>query len=156
MTKTILLVLNEWVFHDLLGENGPDAFQETARFLLAFTGTEDNLVVPSEERWNRKAHQLMSMTDPLRRQVSQLFHSLLRDPARSIRVNTDEMTSASRDSYDWVPSEDTYLVLAYDSSGADVLVTTDHGLAQAIAEHDRVNCRMRDDFLPEYSGRDVL
>ena len=155
MTKTILLVLNEWVFHDLLGENGPDAFRETARFLLAFKGSEDKLVVPSEERWNGKAHQLMSMTDSLRRQVSQLFHSLLRDPARSIRVNTDEMTSASRDSYDWVPSEDTYLVLAYDSSGADVLVTTDEKLAQAISEHNDVNCRMRDDFLPEYSGRDV-
>ena len=155
MTKTILLVLNEWVFHDLLGENGPDAFRETARFLLAFKGSEDKLVVPSEERWNGKAHQLMSMTDPLRRQVSRLFHSLLRDPARSIRVNTDEMTSASRDSYDWVPSEDTYLVLAYESTGADVLVTTDEKLAQAISEHNDVNCRMRDDFLPEYSGRDV-
>ena len=151
----MILVLNEWVFHDLLGENGPDAFRETARFLLAFKGSEDKLVVSSEERWNGKAHQLMSMTDPLRRQVSQLFHSLLRDPARSIRVNTDEMTSASRDSYDWVPSEDTYLVLAYESTGADVLVTTDEKLAQAISEHNDVNCRMRDDFLPEYSGRDV-
>ena len=151
----MILVLNEWVFHDLLLENGPDAFWETARFLLAFMGAEDKLVVPSEERWNRKAHQLMSMTDPRRRRVSQLFHSLLRDPARSILINTDEMTSEYRESYDWVPSEDTYLVLAYDAIGADVLITTDQGLTQAIAEHDGVNCRMRDDFLPEYSGRDV-
>ena len=148
----MILVLNEWVFHDLLGENGPDAFRETAGFLLAFKSSEDKLVVPSEERWNGKAHQLMSMTDPLRRQVSQLFHSLLRDPARSIRVNTDEMTSEYRESYDWVPSEDTYLVLAYDSSGADALVTTDQGLAQAVDEHDGVNYRMRDEFLSEYSG----
>ncbi len=149
----MILVLNEWVFHDLLCVNGQEAFRQTTRFLLAFKGSEDKLVVPSEARWNGKAHQLMTMTDPPRRQVSQLFHSLLRDPARSIRVNTDEMTSASRDSYDWVPSEDTYLVLAYDAGGADVLVTTDQGLAQAIAKHDGVNCRMRDDFVSEYSGR---
>jgi hypothetical protein len=151
----MILVLNEWVFHDLLGENGPDAFRETAGFLLAFKSSEDKLVVPSEERWNGKAHQLMGMTDPLRRQVSQLFHSLLRDSARSIRVNTDEMTSEYRESYDWVPSEDTYLVLAYDSSGADALVTTDQGLAQAVDEHDGVNYRMRDDFLLKYMRGDA-
>ena len=148
----MILVLNEWVFHDLLLENGPDAFRETAGVLLAFKSSEDKLVVPSEERWSQKAYQLMGLSDPRRRQVSQLFHSLLRDPARSIRVNTDEMTSAYRESYNWVPSEDTYLVLAYDFSGADALVTTDHGLAQAVAEHDGVNCRMRDEFLSEYSG----
>ena len=151
----MILVLNEWVFHDLLLENGPDAFRETAGFLLAFKSSEDKLVVPSEERWNGKAHQLMSMTDPLRRQVSQLFHSLLRDPARSIRVNTDEMTYEHRESYYWVPSEDTYLVLAYDATGADALITTDHGLAQAVDEHDGVHYRMRDDFLLKYMRGDA-
>ena len=151
----MILVLNEWLFHDLLVERGQEAFSETKRFLLVFRSSRDKIVFPAEERWTRKAFQLMRMTDPPRRQASQLLHSLLRDTARSVRVNTDEMTSASRDSYDWVPSEDTYLVLAYDSAGADVLVTTDHELAQAIAKHDGVNCRMRDDFLPEYSSRDV-
>ena len=32
----MILVLNEWVFHDLLFENDDPAFQETAQFLVAF------------------------------------------------------------------------------------------------------------------------
>ena len=42
----MILVLNEWVFHDLLFENGDPAFQETARFLVAFGESEDILVIP--------------------------------------------------------------------------------------------------------------
>jgi hypothetical protein len=33
----MLYVLNEWVFHDLLGENGDDTFKETGRFLGTVT-----------------------------------------------------------------------------------------------------------------------
>ena len=54
-----------------------------------------------------------------------------------------------------MPSEDTYLVLAYDAIGADVLITTDHGLAQAFDEHDGVHYRMRDDFLLKYMRGDA-
>ena len=147
----MILVLNEWVFHDLLGENGQEAFRETSEFLIGFMRSGDKVVVPAEARWKEKAYRLLTMSAPRRRAVSQLFHSLIRDPSRSILLQPDEIVSTSRDSYDWVPSEDTYLVLAYDSSGADVLVTTDQGLAQAIAEYDGVNCRMRGDFLTEYS-----
>ena len=32
----MILVLNEWVFHDLLFENDEPAFHETAQFLDAF------------------------------------------------------------------------------------------------------------------------
>ena len=59
----MILVLNEWVFHDLLFENGDPAFQETAQFLVAFGESEDILVIPAEERWKRKAFQLMTMSD---------------------------------------------------------------------------------------------
>ena len=84
-----------------------------------------------------------------------MFHSLLRDPARTLPVNTDEINSTSRESYDWVPSEDIYLVVAYDSSCADILVTTDQRLAKAIDEHNGINCRMREYFLREYSHPDI-
>ena len=41
--------------------------------------------------------------------------------------------------------------MAYVSAGADLLITTDQKLFCAIGEHDDVNCRMRDDFLPWYA-----
>jgi hypothetical protein len=30
----VILVINEWIFEDLIGENGPDKFKETAEFVL--------------------------------------------------------------------------------------------------------------------------
>ena len=58
----MILVLNEWVFHDLLGENGPDAFRQTATFIAKLNDSNDKLVMPTEERWRGKAYQLMTTT----------------------------------------------------------------------------------------------
>ena len=146
----MILVLNEWVFHDLLFDNGDLAFQETARFLIAFQESEDVLVIPAEERWRRKAFQLMTMSDTCQRLVSRLLHSLMLDADRTIRIQPEEDPPVPQELLDRLPSEDVYLVLAYVSAGADLLITTDRGLFCAIGQHDDVNCRMREDFLPRY------
>ena len=153
----MILVLNEWVFHDLLLENDDLAFQETAQFLVAFGESEDILVIPAEERWKRKAFQLMTMSDTRQRVVSRLLHSLMLDADRTIRIQPEADPPVSQDLLDRLPCEDVYLVLAYISAGADLLITTDRGLFCAIGEHDDVNCRMRDDFLPWYAapGREM-
>jgi hypothetical protein len=148
----MILVLNEWVFHDLLSENGPDAFRETAAFLVSFIRSGDRMVVPAEKRWREKAFHLMNMSDPRGREVSKRFHSLMRDTRRAIHIKPEDAPSNPQESYARVPPEDVYLVLAYVASGADLLVTTDEGLFQAVAEHDELNCRMRDDFLQWYSS----
>ena len=146
----MILVLNEWVFHDLLFENGDPAFQETARFLVAFEESEDILVIPAEERWKQKAHQLMKMSDIRQRLVSKLLRSLMLDADRAIRIQPEEAPPVPRELLDRLPCEDVYLVLAYLSADADLLITTDQKLFCAIGEPDDVNCRMRDDFLPGY------
>ena len=146
----MILVLNEWVFHDLLLDNGEAAFQETAKFLIAFRESEDILVIPAEERWKRKAFQLMTMTDTRQRLVSRLLHSLLRDSDRTIRTQPEENPPIPQELLDRLPCADVYLVLAYLAAGADLLITTDRGLSGAIGEHDDVNCRMREQLLAEY------
>ena len=148
----MLLVLNEWVFHDLLNDNGQADFQATANFLIAFARSNDQLVVPAEQRWKSKMYQLMRMSDPRQRQVSQLLQRLIRDPSRALLVTAEDVSAPPRSSYDWVPSEDVYLVVTYDVAGADVLVTTDEPLARAIDEHNGIHYQMRDDFLQSYSS----
>ena len=147
----MILVLNEWVFHDLLFENDDPAFQETTQFLVAFGESGDILVIPAEERWKRKAFQLMTMSDTRRRVVSRLLHSLMLDADRTIRIQPEADQPVPRELLDRLPSEDVYLVMAYVSAGADLLITTDQKLFCAIGGHDDVNCRMRDDFLPWYA-----
>ena len=149
----MLLLLNEWVFHDLLGENGRDAFRETAEFLASFDSSDDRLVIPAEERWTQKAHRLMLMTDPGGRQLSKIFRSLLLNSDRALRVTPEETPPIDQELQEQTPPEDLYLVLAYISSAADLLVTTDEKLHWALTQQGDVDCRMRHDFLPSYLGR---
>ena len=66
----MILVLNEWVFHDLLGENGEAVQRETAVFLNDFYTSHDKLVLPREPRWSQKAYQLMTLGDARLRNTS--------------------------------------------------------------------------------------
>ena len=146
----MILVLNEWIFHDLLCENGANKFDETADFLVKLERSNDVVVVPAEQRWKKKAYQLMTATAPAQRIVSQNFHRLLRDSGRSIHQPDAEKPQTSHNDYSWAPPEDVYLVEAYASYAADLLVTTDEKLFAAATGRDDVTCKMRDSFLPEY------
>ena len=146
----MILVINEWIFHDLLGENGPKAFVEADNFIQKLFQSDDSIVMPFEQRWRGKAYQLMTSPSAGIRQVSQLFHRLLRDSNRCIVVNHDDISSVPEGEYDWAPTEDVYLLQAYDASKADLLVTTDETLFERVVEHGQFTCQMRDEFLASY------
>jgi len=150
----VILVINEWLFHDLLLDNGTGAFRETSAFVKRLFFSRDTVVMPAEDRWKGKAYQLMTDTRPSQREISKLLHSILRDPDRCLIVSSPDSQETSQASYDWAPSEDVYLLEAYDASNADLLVTTDETLFQAIFEHGRFACRLRDEFLPTYGAGD--
>ena len=146
----MILVLNEWVFHDLLGDNG-EAFQrQTAAFLNAFHASRDKLVLPREPRWTRKAHRVMGQGDARLRNSSKQFHSLIRDLNRVIDVRTTERVEVPEELRLSLPAEDVYLVEAYLSAGAEALVTTDEKLHKPLACSEAVSCRLRDEFLSGY------
>ena len=145
----MLLLLDEWVFHDLLGENGSDALRDTAKFLIAFRQSNDRMVFPSKKRWRQKAFQLMGLTDPLGRQLSQLFHGLLQDSNRAVPVETDRMPPTVQASNVQIPRKDRYLAPAYVCPDADLLVTTDQTLHRLFIQLG-FNCQMRDEFLQLY------
>ena len=146
----MILVLNEWVFHDLLGENGPDAFRQTATFIAKLNDSYDKLVMPTEERWRGKAYQLMTTTSTAQREVSKLLHSMLRNTNQCIRLLPTDIPVTPQGTYDWAPPEDVYLIEAYVASNADRLVTTDGTLFDNVADHGQFTCQMRDDFLAGY------
>ena len=145
----MIVVLNEWVFHDLLGENGEELQRQTATFLNAFHASRDKLVWPGEQRWTQKAFGLMTQTDARLRNTTKQFHSIIRNADRAIYVGTQrgDVPEELRNS---LPPKDVYLVEAYIAAGADVLVTTDQSLHEALADSESVSCQLRDGFLTEY------
>lgn len=146
----MILVINEWIFHDLLCENGPEAFKETAEFVVRLNRSNDTVVMPTEERWRSKANQLWGVATPVQREAGRLLLYLFTDSNRCIILNPDDIPAASHGAYDWAPSEDVYLIEACDAAHADLLVTTDETLFQAVAGHGQFTCRMRDEFLFTY------
>ena len=146
----MLIVLNEWIFHDLWGENGELRQQEAERFLRALVQSADTLIVPNEPRWTGKANHLMRFSDSRRRVISKVFRSLYSDSERTIRIRADIAEIVPEEVLRQLPEEDVYLVSAYLSADADVLVTTDVPLYKALADRDFVTCRMRGDFLADY------
>ena len=146
----MILVLNEWIFHDLLLENGMDKFRETAEFLKAFHNSADLFVLPAEPRWKAKAYQLMTQSDPSQRAISKVLHAMLVDSDRA-RVVIDEPQFENPEAdYSRVPEEDIYLLVAYRAACADLLVTTDKVLSDALMDLEQVNCALRDEFLATY------
>ena len=143
----MILVINEWIFEDLTGENGLDKFKETARFVLNLNRSKDMVVMPVKPRWREKANRARTASNPMHREAGRLFVDLFWDSTRGIILNPDDIPAAPQSAYDWAPSEDVYLIQTYIASNADLLVTTDETLFQAVAEHGQFTCRMRDEFL---------
>ena len=145
----MLIVFNEWIFHDLWGQNGEQRQQETAQVLIKLENTRDRFVVPNEFRWVNKANRLMEFTDARRRRISKVFRSLYDDLERVVKIRPEVAEITPRELRARLPEKDVYLVSAYLTANADVLVTTDVPLHDSLAESE-VSCQMREDFLAEY------
>ena len=145
----MIIVLNEWIFHDLLGDNGPERRRQTWAFMDAFESSGDRLVIPNEERWMRKAQGLMLRQEPEGKAIGKIVNRIIWNPRIAVRFETDAAL-IPEDLLRETPSEDIYLVEAYLSAGADTLVTTDEGLHGALADFAVVDCLLRDDFLAGY------
>ena len=147
----MILVINEWIFEDLLGENGLDKFKETAEFVVRLNRSKDSVVMPVEQRWREKANRTRVAFNPMHREAGRLFVDLFWDSTRGIILNLDDVQEKPEGYYDWAPSEDVYLIEAYVASNADLLVTTDETLFDKVSEQGQFACHLRDDFLAGYS-----
>ena len=76
----------------------------------------------------------MTQTSPTLRHVSKQFQSLLQDSERTIDSRVLSVGEIPETLLDKLPKEDVYLVSAYLTVGADLLVTTDRGLFDSLSE----------------------
>ena len=148
---TKLLVINEWIFQDIKGENGQPARDETARFLTQFKQGQDKFAVLRESPWAKKADELMKHGDLRIRTLSKLMRSMIFDLNKCCILQPEDVkTAAPQDAVAVAPEEDVYLIQTYYAAGADLLVTTDEGLLDAFESREDVEVTHRDDFLKEY------
>ena len=145
-------MLDEWFFHDLTLENGEANFRETGRFLVTLQDAATRLVVPDKKRWRDKAFRLIGNGIPQVRLAGRLFNNILRDSDRTVWTTAEEMQLVPDEVQAGIPDEDIYLIRAYVSSGADLLVTSDTGLYRACDSSVRIVCQLRDNFLKTFAS----
>jgi len=146
-------VLNDWLIHDLRGDNGKER-QEEARLLLeALREKCDQLAMLKESSWMRKAYELTTHQDTLLRVLSRLLHLyILRDSNKFQLLHPGQIVTIPEHVRRLVPEEDIYLFEAYYSAKAEALVTTDEELLQipSNAQDANIIIRGRDDFIDDY------
>jgi len=148
-------VINEWIIHDLMGDNGREAQEESSRFLSRLKESCDQIVILEGSKWLEKAYDLMRKGDPIIRTLSkQLRLEILRDPKKCKILNKDEIKPLSEKDRDKIPYDDQYLVELYFSADADALVTSDSRLIENISLQPPVEIILRNDFLKGYLKKD--
>jgi len=148
--STQRFVLNEWILHDLRGDNGPKAQEESHRFLDKLKEKCDRIAVLIGSPWMGKAYELMWHTNPPIRTLSKHLHGILRDSRKCELLDQSRIKTLPEDLKGSVPPGDFYLVETYYSADAQVLVTTDQKLIQILSAAQNVNIRLRDEFLRKY------
>lgn len=149
-----LLVINEWLFHDLQGDNEQKAQDETLRFLQTLHQRQDRIaILYGDNPWIRKFHGLMKHESPHIRNLSRFLRtSIIQDSSKCVYRHQSDIEAADipADAIAAAPEEDIYLIELYYAAQADLLVTTDHGLHNAFAPRDDVEIAFRDEFLEGY------
>lgn len=146
------IVPDEWLLHDLWGENGEARQEETAHFMERVVLICDRFVLRRPSPFLEKTQQLVKMAaqDPRIRRLSKFFHlRVLRDPRKAAFV--DEVQSVAPSLLDGVKDDDRYLVEALTSTRDAILVTTDNTLAEWLRAKKQT-VLLRDEFLPKYLG----
>ena len=154
-----LLVINEWIFHDLRGENKADAQQQAGHFLIAFVQSDDKIAVLYGSQWMEQVHEMMEQTgsqinNPYAQKFRRILITLIRTADKCIYRTQEDINAADipQNAIAVAPPEDLYLVKLYYAAQADMIITTDRKFYDAFASRQDigVNMILRDDFLADY------
>ena len=143
-------VFNEWLVHDISGDNGTAAQNRARQLLVRLRDGEDMVAIGRDTPWMEKAFSLMRLHSPEVRLLSKLLHlSIIRDSKKCLLLDESEIKRLPDEQARIVPPEDAYLVQAYHAASADLIVTTDTDFHE-IANRLGIRAVLRDDFLAEY------
>ncbi len=146
-------VVNEWLLHDLKGENGRERQQEADRFLDELLHRCDTIVFVAGSAWGRKAYELMELSSApfsTLRPLSKKLWSILRDAQKRLWLNQDDLKPMPKALQQTVKPNDWYLVQAQLTVNADGIVTTDSDLQQALTPHG-LPVRLREELMRDWN-----
>jgi len=130
------LVLNEWLWYDLRGENGKALQSESLSVLGRLLESTDRIVVVLSSSFVRKFWDLCrEASTPAQRLAVVRFKALFVDSTKCVQLEPDSLPDISDLKAD-CKKDDWYLIQAQRAQGAEsVVVTTDQPLIDALKSH---------------------
>jgi hypothetical protein len=144
------LIIDEWLWEDLSRAKGTEKGKEAFNFLRAIFQKCDNIVIVRPSKFLQKAWNLFSRPDLEAKYVASYFAEYFLQNSKKVRfVETSELPPLPKQFEASVKDDDHYLVQAYVFVDAELLITTDSPLKDALIAGG-LNCEWRDWFLPQY------
>jgi len=146
------LVLDEWLWADLRGENQREAQRESFWLLQKVFDQCDQLVTVDGSPFLQKFYDLCeeaSTGDPRRAIVRTFRDQFLYNSEKLHRLQESDLPEVPREIEGNIKDDDKYLVRAYLAAGAELLVTTDEQLMEAL-NNCGIRCRDRKSVISDY------
>ena len=147
-----VFVINEWLWHDSSGENGPDAQKQAFEVIRILANSTHQIVIIEGSPFDQKAWALCKSSNTAVVGLARIFRNNIRqNSGRCIIVKPDHAAAYPDELGSSVKPDDQYLVRAQLSVAGSILVTTDKPLRDVI-ENAGLPCMLRGDFLTAYCG----
>lgn len=144
------LVIDEWLWSDLAGENTVDEQRETFEFLGAIYNKCDRIVSVRGSRFDQKFFELFRYSDVIRLGFAKFFKARFwYNSQKTLMLEEDQLQDLPNAIATEVQHKDHYLVRAYLTAKASEIVTTDNPLKDALTKHG-IACRHRQEFVLTY------
>jgi len=141
-------VINEWLWADLSGGNGPQAQRKAFIVIEKLAVSDHQIVVIEGSAFDQKAWNLCKSTNPM------IVQRMAGAYVANLRLNSDRCVILKPEAVPGVPRElatatnqdDHYLIQAQLSVEGAILVTTDGDLCHAVKQAG-LACLSREEFL---------
>lgn len=148
------VVLDEWLWADLAGENQAKHQQESFRLLQQIFERCDQLVTVAGSVFVTKCWKLAkeAHTGVPKKAVKVFRAQFIYNSQKLTQYEESELLPLPEDLRCHVKQKDHYLLQAYLTAKADEIVTTDRPLMEVLNQHN-IRYRSREDFLRQYLAR---
>jgi len=146
-----VFVINEWLWSDLAGSNGPQAQREAFIVIEKLPVSDHQIVFIEGSSFDQKAWNLCKSTNPMivQRIAGAYVANLRQNSDRCLILKPEAAAPLPDQLASKIKPDDHYLVQTQLSVAGAILVTTDNPLREAVGEAG-LNCLSREEFLATY------
>jgi len=158
----MVLILDEWLFHDLGNDNGKERQKETFYFLLKIKERDDKIVlIKNSKHWRKfwSFPERFFKNLEIKKKMKVLKNSFFLDSNKTLIIEELDDSHYLGDNiniFKDMNPDDYYLLSAYikvkDDGLNPIIITTDNKLKQTLEKH-QLNIEFRDEFIKNYMAQ---